>query len=61
MKEKLQTLNDIGIQRTTIAKGMGVSQQIVTMWANGSRRPSKENEERFYTWLEKFKKEIAEI
>ena len=61
MVEKLKRLDEIGIQRTTIAKGMGVSQQVVSMWANGQRRPSRESEERFYTWLNKFKASIAEI
>lgn len=61
MKEKLKKLTDLGITATAIAKGIGCGRSTISNWINGNRNINQENEQKLQEWIDKFKKEIADI
>lgn len=58
---KLNALIEQGLTITSIAEGCGVPRQTLSGWVNGKKTPTAANEERFNTWLLKFKETIAKI
>lgn len=61
MVEKLRKLVGLGFSQQAIANGIGISKSTVSQWVNGTKSPNQANEERFNTWLLKFKETIAKI
>lgn len=62
MLDKLEILiNKFGIQQQTIANGMGVHKSTVNQWYKGTRSPSVENQEKFFAWLDRYRKELTEL
>lgn len=62
MRDKLIILIDeLGVSQSELARQMGVGKSSVYQWYKGDRTPKPEYEERFWTWLEKYKARVKEL
>ena len=61
LREKIKKLNEMGLTVTSIAKGAGVDNSLISKWIKGEKDVSQNTENKLTIWFENFKQEIKEV
>ena len=59
LREKIK--NEMGLTVTSIAKGAGVDNSLISKWIKGEKDVSQNTENKLTIWFENFKQEIKEV